>query len=836
MTDSGSLGALATMLARAMAPLDDAFRDIASFRSLMFTLGWNAKSLPPSYLEVANAALAATSALEALSDDPSLPEITALVGKAGDVYRAVRGLTEAPAGIDATAFLAEIGQRLVEYLLVEDLHRYAPKWFSLLESLGVIWFEHFPATDTRPLFTRVHIDWDQIPAVGADPTSILSKVYGWGTPTFDFAHLAELVSELINRLGVPTTVDRLGSDLATALQSGAVLPPVRPARRALTVVLFDTRVGDATDEVGVMLAELPSEGDTLPGMIAQLLVPDGITDTIDLGTGWTFQLRAGTDLAQQLGVVIRPDATFVRYPFAPGLQLPSAGFGITLAYAGKGPTLLFGQPGHTRLELASAQVGLEVDVVSGDLEMAASAGTTGLTLVLAAGDLDSFLGAMAGGGETRIAVPFTLAWSSRTGLSFIAGAGFAASLYPHADLGPLRFDRVDLAMRFVAGAGTTPELDVRAAVAFSGSIGPVAFSVDRAGIELAATFTDGNAGPFGLALNPLWPTGLGLAISAGPVSGGGFVSYDSGTGRYAGLLHLAVFDVTVTAIGILDTKDASGAALPPPGFSFLIVVSVDFPPIQLGLGFHLDGVGGVAALNRRLDANALVAAVRKGGLDAILFDPNPVKDAPTIIANLSSVFPVAMGRYVFGPMAIIGWGTPTLIHIELAVVVEVPAPDHARAAGTGVGGTARRGGPDRVPERGRDRRLRRGQTPTRRRRHAARLPGRRVRTRRRPRAARRLRRQLDVRRSRSAASTRTSPRRPASRRCSRSRSRSASRTTRGSRSRATSRSPPTHGSSEQRRSCTPRPAASTCTAGSASTRCCSCTRSPSNSTSPSACR
>ena len=673
-TGTGSLGALATMLARAMAPLDDAFRDITAFRSLMFTLGWNARSLPPAYLDVANAALAATSALEALSDDPSLAEITALIERAGDVYRSVRGLTEAPSGVDAEAFLAEIGERLIEYLLVEDLHRWAPKWFSLLESFGVIWFEHFAATDTRPLFTRVHVDWDQIPAIGADPASILTRVYGWGTPAFDFAHLAELVSELVNRLGVPTTVDRLGSDLATALQSGAISPPARVARRALTLVLFDTRVGDAVDEVGVMLAELPPEGDTLPGMIAQLLVPNGVTDTVALGNGWTFQLRAGTDLAQQLGVVIRPNATFVRYPFAPGQQLPSAGFGISLGYAGTGPTLLFGQPGHIRLELASAQVGVEVDTIAGDLEVAVSAGTSGLALVLVASDLDGFLGSLIGGGETRIAVPFTLAWSSRTGLSFIAGAGFAASLYPHADLGVIRFDRVDLAMRFVAGAGVPPEVDVRAAVAFSGSLGPVAFSVDRIGVELAATLTDGNAGPFGLALNPVWPSGLGLSVAAGPINGGGFVSYDAGTGRYAGLLHLAVFDVTVTAIGILDTLDAGGHALPPPGYSFLLVVSVDFPPIQLGLGFTLNGVGGLAALHRRLDATALVAAVRQGGLDAVLFDADPVKDAPTIIANLSSIFPITMGRHVFGPMAIIGWGTPPLIRIELAVVVEVPAP------------------------------------------------------------------------------------------------------------------------------------------------------------------
>ena len=211
-------------------------------------------------------------------------------------------------------------------------------------------------------------------------------------------------------------------------------------------------------------------------------------------------------------------------------------------------------------------------------------------------------------------------------------------------------------------------------MALSGALGPVSFSVDRLGTELAAQFHDGNAGPFDLALRPLWPTGLGLAIDAGPIGGGGFISYDPSRGRYVGLLALHLFEIAVTAIGILDTRDPTGAPLPPPGWSLLVVISAEFPPIQLGYGFTLNGVGGIAALNRRLDATALLAAVRTGGLDAILFDHDPVRDAPNIVANLGAIFPVAMGRYVFGPMALIGWGTPTLIRIELAVVVEVPAP------------------------------------------------------------------------------------------------------------------------------------------------------------------
>jgi len=153
----------------------------------------------------------------------------------------------------------------------------------------------------------------------------------------------------------------------------------------------------------------------------------------------------------------------------------------------------------------------------------------------------------------------------------------------------VRLDRVDLAIRLDAGAGDPPALQVRAAASFSAELGPIAFSVDRLGVQLPVRFTDGNAGPFDVRLQALLPTGLGLAVDAGAVTGGGFVSFDPDKGRYAGVLQLDAFDLGITAIAILDTKDAAGHDLPPPGFSFLIIVSGDIPPIELGFGFTLTG-------------------------------------------------------------------------------------------------------------------------------------------------------------------------------------------------------------------------------------------------------
>ena len=674
MTQSqGTLHTLAVHLVRAVQPLAEAFSDEASFKQLMFQLGWQVDGLPPQYSAVAGKVAAAAEAISAMPAQPQTGDLLAVVGKVGDVYRAVAGLTQAPGGVDAQAFLSEIGRRLFEYVLAEDLRLHAPRMYGALHALGVIAFEYTESANGRPDYTRLRFDWDQIPAILSDPSLIPERLYGWGTTDFAFARLAVALMPLLHGMGVPVSLDLIGPRLSTALQTGALAPPAGPVRYAITLPLFDLPVNGRMEQIGFMLAGLPAEGDALPGMILQIMAPNGLAETVDLGDGWTFALRAGTDLADQLAVVIRPGETVARYPFAPGQPLPSAGLGLSLRYQTDTPTLLFGQPGQTRLELASGEIQLGVIEKAGEVEVRAGAVVGGLTFVLSTADLDGFLASALGGQEVRVPMQLGVTWSSRTGLDFIAGAGFTVSIYPHLDLGVLRFDRIDLTATLTSGPGT-PAFGLAALLSFSGVIGPVSYAVDRVGVQLAATFADGDAGPAGLDLTPVWPSGLGLAIDAGPVSGGGFISYDKASGRYVGILQLDVYDIGVTALGVLDTKDANGAPLPSPGYSFVLLVFADIPHIHLGYGFTLNAVGGIAALNRRLDTAALLAGIRQGGVQRILFPTDPVRDANTIVTSLSAIFPIAMGRYVFGPAAVIGWGTPTLVTFELAIVIEVPAP------------------------------------------------------------------------------------------------------------------------------------------------------------------
>lgn len=146
------------------------------------------------------------------------------------------------------------------------------------------------------------------------------------------------------------------------------------------------------------------------------------------------------------------------------------------------------------------------------------------------------------------------------------------------------------------------------------------------------------------------PDGLGLVVQAGPVTGGGFLFFDADHEQYAGALELEFSGIALKAVGVLTTRLPGGA----PGFSLLIIISAEFTPIQLGLGFTLNGVGGLLGINRTVAIEPLRAGLKANALGAILFPQDPVGHAQQLVATLSTVFPPAAGRHVFGPMARIG--------------------------------------------------------------------------------------------------------------------------------------------------------------------------------------
>ena len=669
--DQGTLGRLAHQLVGALRPLEQAFTDEDSFRVLLLELGWAVPGLPPSYVQVAGKVSQAVAALDRLAGGAGLAEILAVIGKAGDVYRAIGDLTEAPAGIDPAVFLPELGRRLLEYLLGRQLLAEAPDFYAGLEALGIIASEDHPPVPGRPGFVQVRFDWDQIPALLADLPLLPARVYGWGTPDLATAKIVELLAEVAAGLGLPASLDQLSDEEVRPLHAGAAGPPDETANVGMTLVFGDVGLPDGSVQpVGLQVTGLPADGEALPGLVLLPRVPDGIAAAVPLGGDWTLRVRAGTDLAQQLALFARPGEVGVRYPGAPGQQLPSGGFGVALEFAPDSPVQVFGQAGQTRLELAGATVSAAVDVRAGEPELSLVAAVAGLALVISAAGADGFLGSVLGDGELRVQIPAELSWSSRTGPHFATRAGLEVTVETGLDLGFVRVDRVGLAVAVTAGNATTPALAVRATAALSGSLGPVAYQVDRFGVELPVTFAPGNAGPFDVGLRIATPTGVGLSVNAGGIGGGGFLAFDPDRGEYAGALELEFADfLALKAIGLITTRQPDGSS----GFSLLIVLTAEFGNgIQLGSGFTLLAVGGLIGLNRGMNLQALVEGVRTGAIESVAFPRDVIANAPRILSDLNRFFPPEQGTFLIGPMAKIGWGTPTLVSISLGVVIEIP--------------------------------------------------------------------------------------------------------------------------------------------------------------------
>jgi len=277
--------------------------------------------------------------------------------------------------------------------------------------------------------------------------------------------------------------------------------------------------------------------------------------------------------------------------------------------------------------------------------------------------------------KNGLTVPFALAgaWSFRHGLSLQGGVGFEATLPLHVTLlNAISIQLLRLAVRASSGEGQG--IDILAATSAAVKLGPVTSTIDQVGFAATLRFppNGGNVGPLDLSLDFKPPTGLGLAIATPGVTGGGFLGFDPQRAEYSGMLQLELAEtVAIKALGLLTTRLPDGSR----GYSLVILLTAEgFTPIPIGLGFTLTGIGGLVALHRTVRTDVLRDGLKTGTLNSVLFPPDPLRNAPQIFSDLRRVFPPAAGRHVVGPMVQLRWGTPTLLTLDLALLVELPSP------------------------------------------------------------------------------------------------------------------------------------------------------------------
>lgn len=667
----GTLEVLGRHLTLALEPLRDSVSNLDRFRALMARLGWDVTGLPPSWTALGTSVDTAIVKLDALGDPPTAQQVFELVTSVKDAYDAIEQINVAPGGVDAGPFLAEIGDRLIEILLTDYLAAALPSTFTALQALDVIDLEPVAATATRPSFVRVNFRWSQIPMIVSEPGSLPARVYGWGTPNVRISRVLDHLSGLAASWGFPVQIVEPPEDLVGAY-ADIIVEPLPPTAPSLVVPFYYITIAGQQVEASFVLRELPATNGHLPGLVLEPHIPSQFPATIQLAPDLTLRIRAGTNVAETFGILIRPDGISVKYPFQPGTTPPSAGVGVAFDYSPTAPTLIVGTPGSTRLEFAGATIDAGANFVNGEFDLAIGAQLRDLAFILSTADADSFIRSILGSGESRIEMSLGVEASRSNGVRFTGSGAFEVALHPHLQLGPVLVDEVTV--RLLVPSPRPPDLRLELGAGIAGDLGPLHFFVRGIGVLLDSRFAPGNLGPLDVALGFKPPTGIGLSIDAGGFKGGGFLYLDAEKGEYAGGLELEFKDVlTVKAIGILSTRMPDGS----PGFSLLLILTGEFPPIQLSFGFTLLGVGGLLGLNRTVVIATLQSGVRDGSLGSILFPRDVVANAPRIINDLKRIFPPLSDRFLIGPMAKLGWGTPTLVSLEIGLILEIPRPAFA---------------------------------------------------------------------------------------------------------------------------------------------------------------
>ena len=667
-----TLETLARHLIRAAAPLVEAGASLGDYKRLMVRLGFRVTSIPAPFAALSVSVSGAQVKVDAFPAGAALTDVLSLLAQARGVFDGIRGLATGPppAGVDPAAYATEIGRGLTDLLLTEYLAGEFRPAFNVLASVGVITLDPVHATATRPGFVRQTFALPELVGLVADPAGIPARVFKWGTPAFRADLLIERLVGLFGGLRFPVLLESMDD---AALRGYLGLPGVRfdQSPRSMRMPFVYAQFAGKTVEASFAVHALGPHGAHLPGLVLEPRIPVEFGRETQLHPKVKLRLRAGTNAGSLFGITLRPNEIGVTYPLAPATPPPPGGLGIGFDFNPGAPTVLLGNPKASRLEFSSASVDLSADFANGAWSILLGADLNGFKFVFDPGDGDGFLRFLIGGDKTEIGLPLGLRWG-QDGIRFGGSASFEVVVHPHLSIGPASIDDVDF--RLAVPADPKPRVRLEIGAGISGGIGPVSFTLTGVGLRADAIFEPGNAGPFDLDIGFLPPNGVGVSIDGGGFKGGGFLKFDRERGEYSGALELTFAEiVSVRAVGILSTRLPDGKD----AFSLLIIIVSEFVPIQLSYGFTLLGVGGLLGLNRTVDLDALQVGVRDGTLNSILFPTDVVANAPRIISDLKRVFPPHEDRFLMGPMGKLGWGTPTLISLEVGLILEIPRPAFA---------------------------------------------------------------------------------------------------------------------------------------------------------------
>jgi hypothetical protein len=674
MDARGFPDAVAGFVVETIAPLREALADLDLFDALLRDLGWPPTEGPIDLGQI-RTYLGFEEPLDRITEliakirtgTPDPLDVTRLTESVAQLVARLREVSSraAPQGLppplsDAN-FWPLVGEHLLNSLVIRSLADHRPVIYGALHLIGIIEERETFELGKPPTALR----WDRLSTLLRDPTAVMADVHGW-TKVFKYREVIVVLEKMLREMGldawrVPAALDRVGR-----YYGAGTTTPDRLAELWVPIVSHeDPDVISAWIEIGLLILPVPAATGGVPaGLIVTPYATGRLAAETQVSETTVFRVQGTADAGGGAGVRLLPGAAsaFSETGAAGALR-------FELARTSSEPLVLVGGSDGSRATVGSVSLALDVSVTGGSSDVGIELNLRQGELVIAASEGDAFLRKVLPAEPLTIPFDLTLGVSATRGVHVSGSTALEKTFPVHKTL----FDVVTIESTYLSLRTRGAEVSAVAALSASVKLGPVTAAIDRIGFSTNCTFPQGggNLGPANVTFAFKPPDGAGLAIDAGAIVGGGYLFFDDANQQYAGILQLEIQGgIALKAIGLLTTRLPDGSA----GFSLLVIIFGEFTPIPLGFGFTLNGVGGLFGVNRTMNLEPLRAGIKNQTLDGILFPKDPVANAQRIISDLQAIFPPAAQRYVFGPMARVGWGTPTILTIEVAIVLELPWP------------------------------------------------------------------------------------------------------------------------------------------------------------------
>ncbi len=540
-------------------------------------------------------------------------------------------------------FANQLPEKIFDYLVVSNFEK-IDGLTETLEFIGAVERSRisvqFPEEANPYEFVAKDLEIGNLFNFIKNPAGHLGDLYDWGTTQFNGTKLFPRMESILGIAGVPAIYD--------------------PATKQLDIGFIE--FGLTTDS--------PIKG--IEAIFKENIPLNGSQEITE--GDWHFKLETAIQLALQLKMGLLHDFKVRIDPPAGSITgLSTLEWGTAQKDT---PYILIGEQEGSRLQIKSFQSKFDLNFKTSTVPGSTEALFKWLNtiddgkLIIDNRNSDGFLARILPD-LIESDFEFVIGWSSENGFIFDGSSALEIDIPVHLDLGPIEINTVHLGVG-IGDQGLATSLGLTA----KAELGPVKASVQNIGLTANFDYVGdgGNMGPIDAEFGFKFPEGIGVSVDASVVKGGGYLYIDVDKGEYAGVVELNIQNIIeLKAIGIITTKLPNGEV----GYSFLLLITAEFTPIQLGFGFSLNGVGGLAGINRGMNLQAIRDGVKNQTLDSILFPDDPVANAPQIISNLNSIFPIALENHSFGIMGIIGWGVPTLLNVELGVMITFPTFDIA---------------------------------------------------------------------------------------------------------------------------------------------------------------